>query len=55
MPVSTITVRLVDREGGTRMEMCAEFESRADMDRWVGTGSVEGLRGAVDQMDALLV
>ena len=55
MPVSRITVRLVDREGGTRMEMRAMFESREDMDKWVGTGSVEGLQGAIGQIDALLV
>jgi uncharacterized protein YndB with AHSA1/START domain len=55
MPVSTIRVRLVDREGGTRMEMLATFESREDMDKWVGTGSVEGLQDAVGQIDALLV
>ncbi len=55
MPVSTIRVRLVDREGGTRMEMRAKFESREDMDKWVGTGSVEGLQDAVSQIDALLV
>jgi uncharacterized protein YndB with AHSA1/START domain len=55
MPVSTIRVRLVDREGGTRMEMRATFETREDMDKWVATGSVEGLQGAVGQIDALLV
>jgi uncharacterized protein YndB with AHSA1/START domain len=55
MPVSAIRVRLVDREGGTRMEMRAQFESREDMDKWVDTGTVEGLREAVGQIDALLV
>jgi hypothetical protein len=55
MPVSTIRVRLVEREAGTRMEMRVMFESREDMDTWVGTGSVEGLQAAVGQIDALLV
>ena len=55
MPVSTIRVRIVDREGGTRMEVCATFESREEMDTWVGTGSFEGLQEAVGQIDALLV
>jgi uncharacterized protein YndB with AHSA1/START domain len=55
MPVSTIRVLLVDRDGGTRMEMRAKFESREDMDKWVATGTVEGLREAVGQIDALLV
>jgi uncharacterized protein YndB with AHSA1/START domain len=54
MPVSTISVRLVDREGGTRMEVRAMFESREHMDKWVSTGSVEGLQEAVGQIDALL-
>ena len=54
MPVSAITVRLVDRAGGTRMEIRAKFESREDMDKWVGTGSAEGLQGAIGQIDALL-
>ena len=55
MPVSTISVRLVDRERGTRMEIRAMFESREDMNKWVGTGSVEGLQEAVGQIDVLLV
>ena len=55
MPVTTVTVRLVDREGGTRMEMRARFESRDDMDTWVRMGSVEGLQQAVGQIDAVLV
>ena len=55
MPVSTITVRLADHEGGTRMELRATFDSREDMDKWVGTGSAEGLRDAIGQIDALLV
>ncbi len=54
-PVTTIRVTLVDREGGTRMQVRAMFESRADMDRWVATGSAEGLQGAIGQMDALLL
>ena len=54
MPVTTIRVRLVDSEGGTRMEVRATFESREDMDDWVATGSDEGMQGAVGQIDALL-
>jgi uncharacterized protein YndB with AHSA1/START domain len=55
MPVSRITVLLAERDGGTRMEMRAAFESRDDMDRLLKTGMAEGLRQAVGQMDALLV
>jgi uncharacterized protein YndB with AHSA1/START domain len=53
-PVMTVRVRLSERDGGTRMEMSSRFESREDMDRLVEMGIVEGLRGAVGQMDALL-
>jgi uncharacterized protein YndB with AHSA1/START domain len=54
MPVSKVSVRLAERGGGTRMEMHWAFESREDMEKWVGFGSVEGLQDAVGQMDALL-
>jgi len=55
MPVSRITVLLAERDGGTRMEMRAAFESRDDMESLLKTGMAEGLRQAVGQMDALLV
>jgi uncharacterized protein YndB with AHSA1/START domain len=54
MPVSRITVLLAERDGGTRMEMRATFESHDDMERMVKTGMAEGLQQAVSQMDALL-
>ena len=54
MPVSTVTVRLIERESGTRMKMRLAFESRADMEKLVSTGVVDGLQEAVGQMDALL-
>lgn len=54
MPVSRVSVRLTERDGGTRMEMRSTFESREDMDRLVSMGAVEGLQQAIGQMDALL-
>ncbi len=54
MPVSSVTVRITERDGGTRMEMRVTFESREDMEKVVGTGTVEGWQQAVGQMDALL-
>jgi uncharacterized protein YndB with AHSA1/START domain len=54
MPVSTIRVRLTERDGRTRMEMRSAFDSLEDMEKLVSTGVVDGLRGAVGQMDALL-
>jgi uncharacterized protein YndB with AHSA1/START domain len=54
MPVSKVRVQLIEREGGTQMEMHSTFESREDMEKLVNIGVVEGLRQAVSQMDALL-
>jgi uncharacterized protein YndB with AHSA1/START domain len=53
-PVSTVRVRLTERDGATRMEMRMGFESREDMEKLVSMGTVEGLQQAVGQMDALL-
>jgi uncharacterized protein YndB with AHSA1/START domain len=53
-PVSTISVRLTERRGGTRMEMRASFESREDLEKVVDTGTVDGWQQAVNQMDVLL-
>ena len=54
MPLSTVTVELSSRPGGTRMELRAAFESREDMERVLDMGTAEGLRQAVGQMDSLL-
>jgi uncharacterized protein YndB with AHSA1/START domain len=54
MPAHKIRVRLIERDGGTRMEMHSRFASREDMERLVDMGMVDGLRQAVSQMDALL-
>ena len=53
-PVSRVKVSLTERDGATRMEIYATFESREGMEQWVSMGSVEGWRQAVGQMDALL-
>jgi uncharacterized protein YndB with AHSA1/START domain len=53
-PVSEISMRLREHEGGTRMELHMTFETRGDMDRILDLGTLEGLRGAVGQMDGLL-
>jgi uncharacterized protein YndB with AHSA1/START domain len=54
MPLSTVGVQLTERDGGTRMEIRSTFESREDMEKWVGMGTLEGLQQAVGQIDALL-
>ena len=53
-PVSKISIRLLEHEGGTRMEMRATFETREDLERIVEQGTVEGWTQAVRQMDGLL-
>lgn len=54
MPRSGVRVLLSERDGGTRMEMRSTFESREDMEKWMSTGTFEGLQEAVGQMDAVL-
>lgn len=54
MPVSTISIRLTERDTGTRMEMRSKFESREDLENWLSTGTLEGQQQAVGQMDPLL-
>jgi uncharacterized protein YndB with AHSA1/START domain len=54
MPVNAVSVRLTERDGGTRMEMRSRFESREDLERWLSTGTREGQQQAIAQMDALL-
>jgi uncharacterized protein YndB with AHSA1/START domain len=54
MPAGTVTVRLTEEAGVTRMELRTAFDSLDDMERWVGMGTVEGLQQAVAQMDGLL-
>jgi uncharacterized protein YndB with AHSA1/START domain len=55
MPISTVHMRLTERDGGTRMELRSTFESREDLEKWLSTGTLEGQQEAVGQMDALLV
>ena len=54
MPATRVRVELTGRDGGTRMEMQSAFESREDMDKVVETGTVEGLKQAVSQMDGVV-
>ena len=53
-PASEISIRLLELEGRTRMEMRVTFETREDMERIVDMGTVEGLRQGASQMDGLL-
>jgi uncharacterized protein YndB with AHSA1/START domain len=53
-PVSHISVRLLEHEGATRMELRMRFETREEMERIVDMGTVEALKQGVGQMDAML-
>ena len=54
LPVTRVSVRLIERAGGTRMVMRTMLESREDLERWLSTGTREGTAQAVAQMDSLL-
>ena len=53
-PVTRVDIQLVERDDGTRMVLRAAFTSRRDLERWLSTGTREGLIRAVAQMDELL-
>jgi uncharacterized protein YndB with AHSA1/START domain len=54
LPVSEISVQLVEHGGGTRMEIRMTFETREDMERIVEMGTVEALKQGVSQMEVLI-
>ncbi len=54
MPVTSVAMRLSDRDGGTRMELRSTFASREQMEKLLEMGMDQGLREAVGQIDALL-
>jgi uncharacterized protein YndB with AHSA1/START domain len=54
MPVSTCHLELFTHNGGTRMELRSTSESREQLEQLVNMGAVEGLRGAIGQMDGVL-
>ena len=54
LPVSKVSVRLTERDSGTRMELRSTFESREELDGWLSTGTLEGQQQAIAQMDVLL-
>ena len=53
-PVTRVSIRLSERDRGTRMVMRSTFESPEDLDRWLSTGTREGQEQAIAQMDELL-
>jgi uncharacterized protein YndB with AHSA1/START domain len=54
LPITRVTVRLAERDGGTRMTMRSRFTSREDLQRWLSSGTREGQAQAIAQMDELL-
>ena len=53
-PIGTVIVTFSEHEGGTRMEMRSMNDSREAMQELLDMGAEEGMRAAMDQMDALL-
>jgi uncharacterized protein YndB with AHSA1/START domain len=54
LPVTRVSIRLIERDRGTRMMMRSKLDSREDLERWLSTGTREGTAQAVAQMDELL-
>lgn len=54
LPATRVSVSLIERDGGTRMVMRSKLDSPEDLERWLSTGTREGLEQAVAQMDDLL-
>lgn len=54
LPTTTVQMQLIERDGGTRMELRSVFDSREQMEQLTNMGMEEGLRQAVGQIDALL-
>src|SRR5262245_26224756 len=51
MPTTTMHMQLIERPGGTRMEMRSRFDTREQMEQLDSMGMSEGVREAVGQMD----
>ncbi|MDX3574722.1 SRPBCC domain-containing protein [Streptomyces sp. ID05-47C] len=54
MPTTTMSMRLTEHDGVTRMEIRSAFATREQMDQLITMGMEEGLKEAVGQMDGLL-
>ena len=54
LPVTRVSIRLLEHDGGTRMVMRSTFESRDGLERWLSMGTREGLDQVIAQMDELL-
>jgi uncharacterized protein YndB with AHSA1/START domain len=56
MPITTVVVNLSKRvDGGTTMTIASQWSSLDQMNKMMKMGMEEGMRGALAQMDALLV
>lgn len=54
LPVSEAEVTFGERDGGTRMVLLSTYAERGHFEQVLEMGMEQGLREAVDQMDALL-
>lgn len=54
MPVSTGEVTLTEADGGSRMVMVSTWQTAEAMQQTLDMGMEEGVRGALEQIDAIL-
>ena len=54
LPVTTMTVALSERAGGTQMVATSRWATREAMEQLLAMGMEEGLRGSMGQIDDLL-
>ncbi|WP_369195286.1 SRPBCC family protein [Streptomyces djakartensis] len=54
LPTTSVTMRLTQHEGGTRIQLRSLFDSREQMEQMTAMGMEEGLKEAIGQIDALL-
>ena len=54
LPTTTMTMTISAGNDGTRMELRSAFNAREQMEELVSMGMEEGIRGAVNQIDAIL-
>ena len=54
LPTGQMRMRLTEEDGGTRMELVSIHATVEDLQKVLDMGQAEGMRQAIDQMDAIL-
>ncbi len=55
MPTNTTRIELAEAAGGTRLTVTSQFSTAEQMEQMTAMGMVEGLTGAMGQMDEVLL